>query len=66
MLDQFRLFYGKVIVDNKTITDLEKAKMISYLKATNLDVGLVINYSNLSLEWERIVASEKLKSGKSN
>jgi hypothetical protein len=40
--------------------------MISYLKATNLDVGLVINYSNLSLQGERIVASEKLKSGKSN
>jgi GxxExxY protein len=56
----------KVIVDNKTIkaiTDLEKAKMISYLKVTKLEVGLIINYANLSLEWERIVASDKLKLG---
>jgi|GEM_PF-2712239 len=58
---------GKVIVDNKTIktiTDLEKAKMINYLKATQLDVGLIINYANLSLEWERVIASDKLKVGK--
>jgi GxxExxY protein len=57
---------GKVIVDNKTIkaiTDLEKAKMINYLKATQLDVGLVINYANRSLEWERVLASDKLKVG---
>jgi GxxExxY protein len=57
---------GKVIVDNKTIkaiTDLEKAKMISYLKVTKLEVGLIINYATLSLEWERVVASDKLKLG---
>jgi GxxExxY protein len=56
----------KVIVDNKTIkaiTDLERAKMINYLKVTKLDVGLIINYANLSLEWERVVASDKLKIG---
>lgn len=57
---------GKVIVDNKTIkaiTDLEIAKMINYLKATQLDLGLIINYANRSLEWERVLASDKLKAG---
>jgi GxxExxY protein len=56
----------KVLVDNKTIqaiTDLERAKMINYLKVTKLEVGLIINYANLSLEWERKVASDKLKLG---
>ncbi|MDZ7303959.1 MAG: GxxExxY protein [candidate division KSB1 bacterium] len=57
----------KVLVDNKAIqaiTDLERAKMINYLKVTKLEVGLIINYGNLSLEWERILASDKLKLGK--
>jgi len=57
---------GKVLVDNKSIQaigDLERAKMINYLKVTKLEVGLIINYGNLSLEWERVIASDKLKSG---
>lgn len=56
----------KVLVDNKSIQsigDLERAKMINYLKVTKLEVGLIINYGNLSLEWERIIASDKLKTG---
>lgn len=57
---------GIVIVDNKSIQaigDLERAKMINYLKVTKLEVGLIINYGGLSLEWERVVASDKLKIG---
>lgn len=37
------------------ITDIERAQVINYLKATGLKVGLIINFGGKSLEWERIV-----------
>ncbi|MCC6414551.1 MAG: GxxExxY protein [Opitutaceae bacterium] len=47
-----------VIVDTKVIeriTDLERGRMINYLKITGLKVGLIINFKRSKLEWERIV-----------
>jgi GxxExxY protein len=49
---------GRVIVDTKTIpciTDTERGQMINYLRVTGLKVGLIINFKNPKLEWERIV-----------
>ena len=49
---------GRVIVDTKTIpsiTDAERGQMINYLRVTGLKVGLIVNYKNPKLEWERIV-----------
>lgn len=49
---------GRVIVDAKTIpciTDTERGQMINYLRVTGLKVGLIINFKNPKLEWERIV-----------
>lgn len=49
---------GRVIVDAKTIpciTDAERGQMINYLRVTGLKVGLIINFKNPKLEWERIV-----------
>jgi GxxExxY protein len=37
------------------ITDIERAQVINYLKATGLKVGLIINFGGKSLEWERVV-----------
>ena len=48
----------KVVVDTKTIGvigDIERGKMLNYLRITGLKVGLIINFKNQKLEWERIV-----------
>ncbi|MFH0888347.1 MAG: GxxExxY protein [Planctomycetota bacterium] len=48
----------KVLVELKginKITDIERAQVINYLKATGLKVGLIINFGSKSLEWERII-----------
>lgn len=50
----------KVVVDLKAIreiTPIEEAQMINYLKITNLEVGLIINFAGRSLEWKRLVLS---------
>ncbi|MEZ6046829.1 MAG: GxxExxY protein [Planctomycetaceae bacterium] len=50
--------YDKIIIDTKVITnitDIERGQMINYLKITGFKVGLIINFKNPKLEWERIV-----------
>ncbi len=48
---------GKIIVELKTVTNLtgqHKAQLINYLKATGIDVGLLINFGNPRLEYHRL------------
>ena len=48
----------KVLIELKgisKITNIEKAQVINYLKATGLKVGLIINFGAGSIEWERVV-----------
>jgi GxxExxY protein len=50
--------FGSVIVDTKVIdriTDRERGQMLNYLRITKLRVGLILNFKNARLEWERIV-----------
>lgn len=50
--------YDKVIVELKAlkrITGNEKAQVINYLKATNYNTALLINFGSASLQYERIV-----------
>ncbi|HXR48244.1 MAG TPA: GxxExxY protein [Candidatus Limnocylindrales bacterium] len=50
--------FGSVIVDTKVIdriTDHERGQMLNYLRITKLRVGLILNFKNARLEWERIV-----------
>ncbi len=50
--------FNSVIVDAKVIdriTDVERGKMINYLRVSKLRVGLIINFKHLKLEWERVV-----------
>ena len=50
--------YGSVIVDAKVIdriTSHERGQMLNYLRITKLKVGLILNFKNPRLEWERIV-----------
>lgn len=47
-----------IIVDTKVIdriTDHERGQIINYLRITKLRVGLILNFKNSKLEWERIV-----------
>ncbi|MGB2930446.1 MAG: GxxExxY protein, partial [Desulfobacterales bacterium] len=50
--------YGEVIVEIKAISGLsgtEEAQLINYLKATELKIGLLINFGARSLEHKRFV-----------
>ena len=50
--------YNEVIVEIKAISSLsgiEEAQLINYLKATGLKVGLLINFGAKSLEYKRLV-----------
>lgn len=52
---------GRVIVDNKTvdsIIDDHRGKILTYLRITGLKVGVIINFKNRKLEWERLVLDE--------
>jgi GxxExxY protein len=47
-----------IVVDTKVIdriTDHERGQMLNYLRITKLRVGILINFQNAKLEWERIV-----------
>ena len=50
--------FGSVIVDAKVIDrigDRERGQMLNYLRITKLRVGLILNFKNPRLEWERMV-----------
>ncbi len=48
---------GKVVVDTKTIdriTDHEVGRMLNYLRATGLQVGLILNFKYAKLQFRRV------------
>ena len=50
--------FGGVVVDAKAIdriTDAERGQMSNYLRITKHRVGVILNFKNPKLEWERIV-----------
>ena len=50
--------FGKIIVEIKAIkrlTTIEEAQIINYLKATQLPLGLIINFGSTKLEWKRYI-----------
>jgi len=52
------IVFGSVIVDTKVIdriTDHERGKMINYLRVVKLRVGLLLNFKNARLEYERVI-----------
>lgn len=55
-------FYADILVENTIIlelkavsvlTDIHKAQVLNYLKATGKDVGMLINFGNPKLEYRR-------------
>jgi len=60
-------FYADLFVDNKIVVELKavksiapehQAQIINYLKATRIDVGLLINFGNPILEYKRFTRSK--------
>ncbi|AVR45268.1 GxxExxY protein [Christiangramia fulva] len=54
------LCYDKIIVELKSVAFLSKnleSQVINYLKATNKEVGLLINFGEKSLKWKRFINS---------
>lgn len=54
--------YGKIIVELKALdklTSREEAQVINYLKVSKLEVGVLINFCAPSLEWKRIVLTNR-------
>lgn len=61
--------YDKIILELKAVadfTDEHYAQIYSYLKASKMDLGILINFGKASLEYERIPASQKWLHSSSN
>ena len=56
------LCFGKIIVELKAVkalADEHRAQVLNYLKASNLQLGLLVNFGHFpGLEWERIVLTK--------
>jgi GxxExxY protein len=52
----------KVLVELKAlkaITNIEEAQILNYLRATGVEVGLLINFGEQSLKYKRLVLQEQ-------
>lgn len=56
----------KVLVELKAISDgindIHKAQILNYLRAYDLEIGLLLNFGNKSLEFKRFILSPKMQS----
>ncbi|MEA3459516.1 MAG: GxxExxY protein [Chloroflexota bacterium] len=53
---------GKIIVELKAVSQLlpiHEAQLISYLKATGCQLGLLFNFSKRRLEYKRLIMTQK-------
>jgi GxxExxY protein len=53
--------FNKIIVEIKAIDHLsgrEEAQLLNYLKASGMELGLLINFGAKKLEWKRMVLTQ--------
>lgn len=58
------IIYGKIIVEVKAIsalTEIDMMQVRNYLKATQYQLGLLINFGESSLKTERVLLSQEYK-----
>lgn len=56
------LYYNEIIVELKAVGVLSKphkAQVLNYLNAADKEIGLLINFGETSLKWERITNFKK-------
>jgi GxxExxY protein len=56
------LCHDRIIVEIKAIkaiSNIEEAQILNYLKATNLPLGLIVNFGSPQLEWKRHVRTKR-------
>lgn len=61
--------YDKIILELKSVrefTDEHYAQIYNYLKAGNLDLGILINFGEASLDYQRVPASRMWQRNSSN
>jgi GxxExxY protein len=62
--------YGKIILEIKAIsrlTEIDDAQLINYLKATGIQVGVLMNFGKKGkLDWRRFVYTNDLYFKKEN
>ncbi|RXQ93015.1 GxxExxY protein [Ancylomarina salipaludis] len=50
--------YGEIIIELKAVKTLEDshyAQLLNYLKATDMKIGLLINFGSKSLQYKRVI-----------
>ena len=58
---------GKIMVELKAVTQLEKvhlAQALNYLEAYKMEIGMLINFGNTKLEFNRLTLQRKLEKHK--
>ncbi len=61
--------YDKIVVELKAVSelsDIHLAQVLNYLKATNMDLGLLVNFGEQSLHIERIFNYRKNRKNQKN
>ncbi|NOT00574.1 MAG: GxxExxY protein [Phycisphaerales bacterium] len=56
------LCYDRIVIEIKaikTITGIEEAQILNYLKATNLPLELIVNFGAPQLEWKRYANTKR-------
>jgi GxxExxY protein len=56
------LCHDQIVVEIKAIkaiTGIEEAQILNYLKATNLPLGLIVNFGAPHLEWKRYANTKR-------
>ena len=61
--------YDSIIVELKAVINFvkaHKAQVLNYLKAANLKIGLLVNFGENSLKWQRITMFKEVALANSN